>query len=867
MLPERDQYESLLESVADGAVVDWAALDAAAATNAERKRYRNLRLVARVAELHRTLVLEEEDRSLTSLDDDAALADPATWGHLSIASRLASGAFGQIYRAHDPQLNRPVALKLLRTDITLLRPADRLLGEARTLAQVRHPNVVTVHGADVRDGRAGLWMELVDGQTLEAWLGTHGAMGAGEATAIGIDLCRALAAVHGQELVHGDVKAQNVMREKGGRIVLMDFGAGRAQGADAAGVAGTPMYIAPEVLAGAPPTPESDLYSLGILLFHLLTRKFPYSALDLETLRAAHADAERTWVRDLRPDLPHSLVHTIERAIDSDPARRFASAGAMERALHLDTVPVAVDSRISALPAPRRVTSSSRWPRLAFGLTAAALLAAVVALVVWSRMIDSNRGTVLSSIRTIGVMPMDPTGSGVRTEFTAGLTEELISALGQVHALTVKSGFSQGSMAGKPDKEISRSLDVDALLKTTVSSAGGGNGETPRLKVRTQLVAAGTQGIVWTQSFDGRLGDTSALAGTIAAAVTGAVKGILTPAEAGRLTSNRQTSPEAEEAYLAGRARIEGYGGANADAALQAFRRALTLDPLHAGAHAGAARAYVALGDSELMSRAKTRAAAVAEARQSLELDPNLAEAHAILAYISLTYDWDWASAEREFKRSLELNPSSSYALRFYGQLLSAQARFDESLLYGEKARQLDPQSASAARDYALLLYYKRDLAAAEKALQDSAALETNQPQLPLLRGRFAEARGDFNGALADTRQALQLSNSWLPLRVQEIRLQALAGLTSDALAGLAALQREAADRKTPVSARNLAYIQLALGHRAKAIELFENAVNDGDPTMVWIGVDPRVDPLRGTHRFREMLKAIGLPAELGEVR
>ena len=220
MLPERDQYESLLESVADGADVDWAALDAAAATSAQRNRYRNLRLVARVAELHRTLVLEEEDRSLTNLATSAPAADPQTWGHLSISSRLASGAFGQIYRAHDPQLNRAVALKLLRRDIAQLRSVDRLLEEARTLAQVRHSNVVIVHGADVRDGRAGLWMELVDGQTLEAWVATQGRMGAGEITAIGIDLCRALAAVHGEGLVHGDVKAQNVMREKGGRIVL-----------------------------------------------------------------------------------------------------------------------------------------------------------------------------------------------------------------------------------------------------------------------------------------------------------------------------------------------------------------------------------------------------------------------------------------------------------------------------------------------------------------------------------------------------------------------------------------------------------------------------------------------------------------------
>src|SRR5437762_7653657 len=261
MQPDRDEFESLLESVADGAAIDWAALDRSAATSAERARYRNLRLVARVAELHRTLVLDEDEKAPSTYIEEATADDPAAWGHLAITSRVASGAFGRIYRAHDPQLNRDVALKLLRGDIAMFRPVERLLAEARTLAQVRHPNVVSVYGADVRDGRAGLWMELVQGQTLDVWLGAHGPMGAGEATTIGIDLCRALAAVHGAGLVHGDVKAQNVMREKGGRIVLMDFGAGRAQGADAVGVAGTPMYLAPEVLAGEPPTPESDLYS------------------------------------------------------------------------------------------------------------------------------------------------------------------------------------------------------------------------------------------------------------------------------------------------------------------------------------------------------------------------------------------------------------------------------------------------------------------------------------------------------------------------------------------------------------------------------------------------------------------------------
>src|SRR4051812_41663210 len=209
MQPERAPYESLLESVADGAQVDWVALDSSASTSAERTRYRNLRLVARVAELHRTLVIDEADAddSVSAAAVASPAKDPTTWGQLSITARVASGAFGQIYRAHDSGLNRDVALKLLRGDITQLRPVERLLREARTLAQVHHPNVVTVHGADVRDGRAGLWMELVEGQTLDAWVSTNGPMGPSETTAVGFDLCGALAAVHAAGLVHGDVKA------------------------------------------------------------------------------------------------------------------------------------------------------------------------------------------------------------------------------------------------------------------------------------------------------------------------------------------------------------------------------------------------------------------------------------------------------------------------------------------------------------------------------------------------------------------------------------------------------------------------------------------------------------------------------------
>lgn len=853
MQPERD-YESLLESVADGAEIDWGALEADAATSAERTSYRNLRLVARVAALHRTLVLDDEVPSPLTPVNETTNPDPGAWGHLTIKSRIASGAFGRIYRAHDGQLNRDVALKLLRGDVALLRPVERVLAEARTLARVDHQNVVTVHGADVRDGRAGLWMELVEGETLDAWVSAHGTMGAREAAAIGIDLCRALAAVHGAGLVHGDVKAQNVMREKGGRIVLMDFGAGRAQGADAAGVAGTPMYLAPEVLAGEPPTAGSDLYSLGVLLFYLLTRTFPYKGDDIEGLRAAHADGHREWLRDRRPDVPSEVVHTIERALEPDPVRRYATAGAMERDL-------AGEPRVARPLDAIQPARGSQRARLAFALTALVLGCVIAVLVIWSRNTGPTRGTVLTGIKTIGVLPIvDPTGSTLPADATAGLTEELISAVGQVHALTVKSAASLGNIEGKSDKEIAHLLDVDALLRTTIGSAPatGGNAH---LKARARLVAAGTQGIVWSREFDRERGDSTGLANVIAAAVTGAVEAETTPDEVTRLNARHQTTPAAEAAYLSGRLYIEQYGSASADAALKSFQRALEFDPRHAGAHAGAARAYLSLGLNEKISNSQARADGLREAREAIALDENLAEAHAALAHILFVYDWDWQGAEREFVRSLELNANSAYALTYYAAYLAARGRFDESLAKAQAARELDPQSGAAARNYAVFAYYKGDFAAAEQALQESSQLETNQAGLPLLRGRLIEQRGDFARALTETREALQLSRGGgVPLRVQEIRLLALTGRKGEAATALAALQREAAAGAIRISVRDLAYIALASGERAKAMALLDEAVTERDPTVVWLGVDPRVDELRDDVHFRQLLQTIGVP-------
>jgi serine/threonine-protein kinase len=851
MHPESINYDALLESLADGVEIDWAEVDAAAKSSDERRRYGNLRLVARVAELHRTLVVEEEDAAHVSrVGGETPGADPDTWGHLSIRARLASGAFGQIFRAHDPQLNREVALKLLRGDISAYRPVERLLSEARTLAKVRHHNVVTVYGADVRDGAAGLWMELVDGQTLETWRRTNGNLGSGEATAVGIDLCRALAAVHGAGLVHSDVKAQNVMRENGGRVVLMDFGAGRAQGADAAGVAGTPMYLAPEVLAGEPPTPRSDLYSLGVLLFHLLTAAYPFSGADLDGLRAAHADGTRTWLRDLRPDLPDALVRSIERAIDPDPARRFGTAGEMERALTtaLQDPSAAVVVR-SAVPVSLR-----RW---GFAFGALALLAVVVGLIVWS----GGAGNA-PAIRSIAVLPMTDLSGPSQTSYLAdGLHDQLITTLGQIQTLRVTSRRSVLQFKETPASaaEIAKTLGVDAVLESTLVSTSGASADGPgRVRVNASLLIAGTNAPVWTRTFERPLGDLLALEADMARAIAAGVRATITPGESARLSHAQQVSPAAESAYLEGRTRLEGYGTDPARRALESFESALRIDRDYAAAHAGAAYAYIVLAADGAMPHQKARAMASAHVRRALEVSDDLAEAHATKADLEFLYEWNIPGAEQEYRKSLSLNPSLTGARSHYAQLLAATGRFDDALTQAQQLEALDPEGAATFKG--LLLYYKGDYQAAEKFIRGKLIGQPEAVGLNLHLGRVAEAQGRMTEALDATRLALQGSgSSSVPVRVQIIRLEALSGHRDKARESLRDLESAVSQGSLHLEARDIAYIRLAFGDRNGALDAFDRAFEEMDPNLVWLGVDPRVETLRQDPRFTAMLRQLGL--------
>ncbi|HZL24920.1 MAG TPA: serine/threonine-protein kinase, partial [Acidobacteriaceae bacterium] len=250
------------------------------------------------------------------------------WGPFRLLARVGAGGFGEVYRAWDPNLEREVALKLLLPGaVGGDEEYKAMLREARAMASVQHENIVHVYGIDRHDGRVGFWTDFVKGKTLSALLGSQGPFGYREAALIGIDVSRALAAVHRAGLLHRDIKAENVMREEGGRMLLMDFGLSAGERTVMTQLAGTPNYMAPELFDGGKATVCTDIYAMGVLLYYLVIGDYPARLTGLSINEAKIALGRRTPLMDLRSDLPEPFLRTVRIAMELDPAKRFASAG------------------------------------------------------------------------------------------------------------------------------------------------------------------------------------------------------------------------------------------------------------------------------------------------------------------------------------------------------------------------------------------------------------------------------------------------------------------------------------------------------------------------------------------------------------
>lgn len=438
---QRDGVLAKLASMIDeGQPIDWDREELEARGANERAVLAELRLLAVLTRVYRDPdAVELEPPIQTEVQEPAASAlPPAAWGSLTVFEQVGKGGFAKVYRARDV-LSRDVALKLFPvTAENAGALSSRVLREGSLLAKIRHRNVVVVHGVERSNGFVGLSMEFIHGRTIEDELRARGPLSAEEATPIAVDLCQALAAVHGRGLVHRDIKAQNVMREDGGRTVLMDFGAGTEL---ATGLrkpidtAGTPLYLAPELFDGRPATRASDVYSLGVLLYRMVTCEYPVEGADRSQIERAHREGRVKRLRDARPDLPSGFIQTVERALAPDPAARPQTAGELEAALTSKAAPT--------------VPGWNWWQRASALAAAVVLVAVPVAWVLGNQTTgtDSNPSPAAAAERTPATPAAAPTPSytvtarmfrtrnGVETELKAGT--EL--ALGDKASLRVEA--------------------------------------------------------------------------------------------------------------------------------------------------------------------------------------------------------------------------------------------------------------------------------------------------------------------------------------------------------------------------------------------------------------------------------------------
>ena len=482
MLAKEQLLDDLAGAVLDGTAVDWTAAESDADDTA-RPLVRHLQLVASVARVHRELVPDESE----GLPENGEAPTPDHWGHLRIVERIGRGAFGEVFRAWDTRLDREVALKLLPAPpATSGNTEPLIIREGRLLARVRHPNVVTIYGAEQIGDRIGLWMEFVRGRSLEQLLRHETTFSPEAVVDIGIELCGAVQAVHSAGLLHRDIKAHNVVRAEDGRVVLMDFGTGRElDDTSSSDLAGTPLYLAPEVLNGGPATVQSDIYSVGVLLHHLITGSYPVRGRTIGEVRRAHEDGQRTGIRTVAPLLPPAIARIIERATHPQPERRYQSVEGLADEL----------SAVRVRPA-----------RVLWRYVAAIAAAAVVSLLILEAhaRFTGNVGRAptrlaglagppfpLGPVR-IAVLPFTSVGARPDTDVADRLTFSLIGRLGSVDGLRV-SGSNPSLLPKEPSRNLASVGAVPEVIHVVRGDAQVSDGQ---LRVRVSLVD-GAGGALW----------------------------------------------------------------------------------------------------------------------------------------------------------------------------------------------------------------------------------------------------------------------------------------------------------------------------------------------------------------------------------